>query len=205
LNFGVAMERQIGTIRAVRDVEIEHWLTELRLLRSLFSSEELSKPVLQVFEETLPNLSVVNDERNNNMEVKWRDNEGCNKDGMDAHAYLFQRLSMASIPRFPGFDNSASAGTFQGKQHLNSENVQHVTLLVLNLRKLEKHSFWKCNLLLNKLFQQIYPRFFQRVLILYFNSYEFKHILCSSRFMPFGIQNEFYPTNYPMPIHTSKT
>ena len=125
MNFGVAMERQIGAIRAVREVEIEHLLTEVRLLRSCFSSEELCKPVLQVFEETLPNLSVVNDERNKMLEVKWRENEGCN-DEMDARASLLQRLSIASFPRFAGFDHSASAGgTFQGKHHLNSGNVQH--------------------------------------------------------------------------------
>ncbi|KAG4946897.1 hypothetical protein JHK82_042966 [Glycine max] len=104
-----AMERQIGAIRAVRDVEIEHLLTELRFLRSRFSSEELRKPVLQVFEETLPNLAVVNDERSKKLEVKWRETEGCN-DGVDLHASLLQRLSMASIPRFPGFEYSTNEG-----------------------------------------------------------------------------------------------
>ncbi|RDX94876.1 hypothetical protein CR513_22681 [Mucuna pruriens] len=103
-----AMERQIGAIRAVRDVEIEHLLTELRLLRSRFSSEELQKPLLQVFEETLPNLSVVNDEGSKKVEVKWREKESCN-DGMDVHASLLQRLSIASIPRFPGFEYSTNA------------------------------------------------------------------------------------------------
>ncbi|KAK7354436.1 hypothetical protein VNO80_19899 [Phaseolus coccineus] len=119
-----AMERQIGAIRAVRDVEIEHLRTELRLLRSCFSTEELRKPVLQVFEEALPNLSVVNDEGNMNLEVKWRENEGCN-DGMDVHASLLQRLSIASIPRFPGFDYSASAGrmSFIGADNLQFKDI----------------------------------------------------------------------------------
>ncbi|RDX79289.1 hypothetical protein CR513_40308, partial [Mucuna pruriens] len=66
------IERQIGAIRAVRDVDIEHLLTELRLLRWCFSVEELQKPLLQVFEETLGNLSVISDE------VKWREKESCN-------------------------------------------------------------------------------------------------------------------------------
>ncbi|QCD78252.1 hypothetical protein DEO72_LG1g1884 [Vigna unguiculata] len=120
-----AMERQIGAIRAVREVEIEHLLTEVRLLRSCFSSEELCKPVLQVFEETLPNLSVVNDERNKMLEVKWRENEGCN-DEMDARASLLQRLSIASFPRFAGFDHSASAGgrmSFVGADNLQFKDI----------------------------------------------------------------------------------
>ncbi|KAL5158899.1 hypothetical protein HKD37_15G043277 [Glycine soja] len=119
-----AMERQIGAIRAVRDVEIEHLLTELRFLRSRFSSEELRKPVLQVFEETLPNLAVVNDERSKKLEVKWRETEGCN-DGVDLHASLLQRLSMASIPRFPGFEYSTNEGrmSFIGADDLHFKDI----------------------------------------------------------------------------------
>ncbi|XP_047153798.1 uncharacterized protein LOC124848716 [Vigna umbellata] len=113
------MEREIGTIRARRDADIKHWLTELRLLRSRFSSEELRKPVLQVFEETLPNLSLVIDERNKNIEVKWREKEGCN-DGMDVRASLFQGF-IASISRFPGFDYSASAGRMS---FIGADNLQ---------------------------------------------------------------------------------
>ncbi|KAL2336208.1 hypothetical protein Fmac_010654 [Flemingia macrophylla] len=96
-----AMERQIGAIRAVRD----HLLTELRFLRSSFSAEQLQKPLFQVFEETIPNLSVVDDERNRKVEVKWREKESCN-DVMDVHASLLQRLSIASIPRVSGIENS---------------------------------------------------------------------------------------------------
>jgi len=106
------MQRQIDAIRAVRDVEIEHLLTELRFLRSRFDGEELRKPVLHVFEETLPNLAVVvNGECNKNLEVKWRETEGCN-DGVNLHASLLQRLSIASIPRFPGFEYSTNEGSF---------------------------------------------------------------------------------------------
>ncbi|WVZ21023.1 hypothetical protein V8G54_008345 [Vigna mungo] len=113
------MEREIGTIRARRDADIKHWLTELRLLRSRFSSEELRKPVLQVFEETMPNLSLVIDERNKNIEVKWRENEACN-DGMDVRASLLQGF-IASISRFPGFDYSASAGRMS---FIGADNLQ---------------------------------------------------------------------------------
>ncbi|XP_027905073.1 uncharacterized protein LOC114164556 isoform X2 [Vigna unguiculata] len=119
-----AMEREIGAIRERRETDIEHCLTELRLLRSRFSSEELRKLVLQVFEETLPNLSIVYDERNKNIDVKWRENEGCN-DGMDVRASLLQSLSIESIRRFPGFDYSASAGrmSFIGAGNLQFKDI----------------------------------------------------------------------------------
>ncbi|KAG2394710.1 uncharacterized protein HKW66_Vig0079150 [Vigna angularis] len=52
----------------------------------------------------------MNDKRNKKLEVKWTKNECCN-DGMDVNASLLQRLSIASFPRFSGFDQSASVGT----------------------------------------------------------------------------------------------
>lgn len=121
MNFRVAMERQIGAIRAVREVKIEHLLTELRLLRSCFSKEQLHKPVLEVFEETLPNLSIVNDKgsssSNNKFEVMWKDKESMNMNCADVHASLLQRLSMvyphcsSSIPPLGGaFEYSSNAG-----------------------------------------------------------------------------------------------
>ncbi|XP_020232002.1 60S ribosomal protein L32 [Cajanus cajan] len=87
------MDLEIQAIRAVRDVEVEHLLTELQFLRSRFSSEQLQKPLFQVFQETLPNLSVVNDERNKKVGVKWRGKESCN----DVHASLLQRTYCAEI------------------------------------------------------------------------------------------------------------
>ncbi|KAL2327407.1 hypothetical protein Fmac_020834 [Flemingia macrophylla] len=120
-----AMERQIGAIRAVRDVEIEHLLTELRFLRSLFSAEQLQKLLFEVFEETLPSLSVVDDERNRKVEVKWREKESCN-DGMDVHASLLHRLAIASIPRLTGFEYSTTnAGrmSFLGVDNLHFNDI----------------------------------------------------------------------------------
>lgn len=74
-----ALQPQIDAIMFVRDVEIEQLVTELRLLRSCFNKEQLQKPLLQVFEETLPNLSiVVSDEENHNkiFDVKWKNKDG---------------------------------------------------------------------------------------------------------------------------------
>ncbi|KAG5073945.1 hypothetical protein JHK84_055176 [Glycine max] len=53
------MEQEIVVIRASGSVEIEHLVTEVRLLCSCFSTEQLQKSLLSVFEETIPNLFVV--------------------------------------------------------------------------------------------------------------------------------------------------
>lgn len=112
------MQRQIGAIKAVREVNIEHLLTELRLLRSCFSEEQLKKPVFEVFEETMPNLSIVKNKESNKFEVVWKDKESMNMNcGGDVHASLLQRLSMvyphcsSSIPPLGGaFEYSSNAG-----------------------------------------------------------------------------------------------
>ncbi|CAK7353334.1 unnamed protein product [Dovyalis caffra] len=92
------VERQIAAIRAMRDVGIEHLLTELRLLRSYFSKEQLKTPVLQFFKENLPNLSIEGNEENGEFLVKWNDNVDDLSDGGNLNASLFRRLSLA----YPG-------------------------------------------------------------------------------------------------------
>ncbi|KAE9604764.1 putative Cell division protein borealin [Lupinus albus] len=130
MDHEIEVERQIAAIRAVRDVEIERLLTELRLLRSSFNAEQLQKPVLQVFEETLPNLEIVNDEENKKFEVRWKEKGSRQSiscvNRADVHASLLQRLSMAypaaaSIPPFPGFEYSSNAGrtSFLGTDNLH--------------------------------------------------------------------------------------
>jgi hypothetical protein len=101
-------------------VEIEHLLTELRLLRSYFSEEQLRTPALKFFKENLPNLSVVGDEGNKQFEVQWNDENGnlsMNQgDGGDIHTSLLRRLSMAypdcsaAIASLGGFQFSSEAG-----------------------------------------------------------------------------------------------
>ncbi|XP_019436587.1 PREDICTED: uncharacterized protein LOC109342947 isoform X2 [Lupinus angustifolius] len=69
-------KRQIDAIRVVRDVEIENLVTELHLIRSYFSKEQLQKPLLQVFDETFPNLSIVmSGEEDKIFYVKWKNKE----------------------------------------------------------------------------------------------------------------------------------
>ncbi|EOX92240.1 Translation initiation factor IF-2, putative isoform 1 [Theobroma cacao] len=107
------VERQCAAIRAIRDVEIEHMLTALRLLRSYCSEEQLQTPALQFFNENLPNLSVVRNAENGQFEVRWKHEDGNisvhNADGRDIHSSLLHRMSIAyphgaGIPSFGGFE-----------------------------------------------------------------------------------------------------
>lgn len=109
------VERQSAAVRAIRDVEIEHSLTALRLLRSYFSEEQLQTPVLQFFKENLPNISVVKNEEDGQFEVQWEDrgqNLSMNHaDGKNIHASLLQRLSIAYPHRYaiPPINNFLSS------------------------------------------------------------------------------------------------
>lgn len=112
------VERQISAIRAIRDVETEHLLTNLRLLRSYFNKEQQRTPVLQYFKENFQNLSNVRNGENGQMEVQWIDKDGnvSMNDGMDLHETLLRRLSIAysgcsaAIPSLGGFEFSSKAG-----------------------------------------------------------------------------------------------
>ncbi|KAI4317213.1 hypothetical protein L6164_025103 [Bauhinia variegata] len=128
------VERQTAAIRAVRDVEIERLLTDLRLLRSYFTKEQLQSPVLQCLAKILPNLSVVNDKENKHVEVRWNDRDtrlsmSC-ADGRDIHASLLQRLSMAypdssiAIPPFGGIYSGKTVRTsFLGADNLHIKDL----------------------------------------------------------------------------------
>ncbi|KAE8665737.1 Tetratricopeptide repeat (TPR)-like superfamily protein isoform 1 [Hibiscus syriacus] len=112
------VEQQCAAIRAVRDVEIDHLLTALRLLRSYFSEEQLQTPALQFFNENLPNLPVVRNAENGQFEVQWKHEDGNlsihDADGGDIHACLLHRMSLVyanhpSIPSYGGFELSTEA------------------------------------------------------------------------------------------------
>ena len=98
LPFFLTVERQSTAIRAIRDVEIEHLLTELHLLCSKFSKEQLPTPTLQFFKENFPNLSIVRTEGKKQLEVQWNDEDSKvpmnHADERDIHASLLRQLSM---------------------------------------------------------------------------------------------------------------
>ncbi|XP_052191569.1 uncharacterized protein LOC127800794 [Diospyros lotus] len=114
------VERRSAAIRAIRDVEIDHLMTGLRLLRSYFNKEQLQTPVLQFFNENLPNLSVIINGKDGQHEVQWKDKDGnlstSQADGRNVHASLLHRMSIAypdfsaAMRPFGGFEFSNKAG-----------------------------------------------------------------------------------------------
>ncbi|KAL0538600.1 hypothetical protein IC582_022748 [Cucumis melo] len=125
------VERHAAAIRAIRDVEIERLITELRLLRSYFNKEQLQTPLLQFFEEKLPSLSISIRGDQGEIEVQWKDTEDelhtNPADGVDIHASLLHRLSTAypycsaGMRSFNGFEfSSKSVKT----NPFNAENLQ---------------------------------------------------------------------------------
>ncbi|XP_048128702.1 uncharacterized protein LOC115739351 isoform X3 [Rhodamnia argentea] len=122
------VEKRVAAIRAIRDVQIEHLLTELRLLRSCMTEEQMGSPVLQFFTENLPHLSFDLDREDGQFEVREGNKDGklCldNTDGKTLHASFLHRMSIAhpgnsdAVPYFGGFEFSRKAGL------LSTENLQ---------------------------------------------------------------------------------
>ncbi|XP_048128110.1 uncharacterized protein LOC115739375 [Rhodamnia argentea] len=124
------VEKRVAAIRAIRDVQIEHLLTELRLLRSCMTEERMGSPVLQFFTENLPHLSFDLDREDGQFEVHWGNKDGnlClhNTHGKTLRASLLHGMSIThpgdsdALPYFGGFEFSG-----KGKAGLlNSENLQ---------------------------------------------------------------------------------
>ncbi|XP_059643410.1 uncharacterized protein LOC132285258 [Cornus florida] len=113
------IEHRSAAIRAIHDMEIEHLLTGLHLLRSYFKKEQLETPVLQFFEENLPNLSVLKHGKYGQHEVQWKDRDGNltmnQADGRSIHSSLLHRMSIVypdcstAMPSFGGFEFSTEA------------------------------------------------------------------------------------------------
>ncbi|KAK9061093.1 hypothetical protein SSX86_018273 [Deinandra increscens subsp. villosa] len=102
------VERQCAVIRTMRDVEVERLLTAIRLLKSSISKEQLQTPLLQFFEEKVPNLTVSRTENNGPIEVKWKDKDGdasmATTDGGNTISYFLQHMSLGKMS-FIGADN----------------------------------------------------------------------------------------------------
>ncbi|XP_022133198.1 uncharacterized protein LOC111005854 [Momordica charantia] len=126
------VERHAAAIRAIRDVEIERLITELRLLRSYFNKEQLQTPILQFFEEKLPNLSISATGEQGEIEVQWKDAAGelhtKPADGIDIHASLLHRLSIA-YPNCSAGMQSMNGFEFSSKSvKTNAFNVENLQI-----------------------------------------------------------------------------
>ncbi|KAL5211238.1 hypothetical protein ABZP36_022085 [Zizania latifolia] len=67
------LERRSAAIKAIQAAEIESIISRLRLVHSCISKEQQETCALQYFQENLPSLSVVWNEKQNELELKWKD------------------------------------------------------------------------------------------------------------------------------------
>ncbi|XP_038882572.1 uncharacterized protein LOC120073798 [Benincasa hispida] len=126
------VERHAAAIRAIRDVEIERLITELRLLRSYFNQEQLQTPLLQFFKEKLPSLSISRRGEEGEIEVQWKNAEdelhSNPADRIDIHASLLHRLSTA-YPNCSAGVRSLNGFEFSSKSvKTNPFNVENLEI-----------------------------------------------------------------------------
>nr|XP_043632028.1 uncharacterized protein LOC122603401 [Erigeron canadensis] len=107
------VERQCAAIRTIGEVEIERLLTAARLLKSNMTTEQLQMPLLQFFEENLPNLMISRSENDGTIEVKWKVQDGDvsmnTVDGGNMMSSVLQHMSMAYHDFVGGYEFSSKS------------------------------------------------------------------------------------------------
>ncbi|EMS68121.1 hypothetical protein TRIUR3_20302 [Triticum urartu] len=99
--------RRKAAIRAIQAAENESVLSRLHLVRSYMSKEQLETPALQFFQENLPNVSVVRNEEQGELELKWKDwDDLINGDQRDDKV---SRASITSLATAAGFHFSGDS------------------------------------------------------------------------------------------------
>uniref|UniRef100_A0A453PWU9 Uncharacterized protein n=2 Tax=Aegilops tauschii subsp. strangulata TaxID=200361 RepID=A0A453PWU9_AEGTS len=101
--------RRKAAIRAIQAAETESILSRLHLVRSYISKEQLETPALQFFQENLPNVSVVRNEEQGELELKWKDWDDL-INGDQRHDKV-SRASITSLATAPGFHFSGDSGS----------------------------------------------------------------------------------------------
>ncbi|KAK9673309.1 hypothetical protein RND81_12G159500 [Saponaria officinalis] len=108
------VERQVAAVKAISDMEVDHLLTGLRLIRSYFSEDQLQTPVLQFIKENLQNVEIVRNSEDEHFDLRWKNEAGnlstYDANGKDIHASLLHHMSMA----YPSC--SAARQSFDGLQ-----------------------------------------------------------------------------------------
>ncbi|KAL6905772.1 hypothetical protein ACP4OV_003373 [Aristida adscensionis] len=93
-------DRRCAAIRAVKAAEAESSLCRVQLLRSYLSEEQQKANALEYFRETIPNLSVVHDEKHDEIALRWNEGDKCiTGDVLDDRIL---RASIASLPAVGG-------------------------------------------------------------------------------------------------------
>lgn len=101
------IERRKAAIRAIQAAEIESILSRLRLVRTYISKEQEETCALQYFQENLPNLSVVPNEKQDELELKWK--EWDNHINGDLRDDKVSRASITSLATAAGFHFSGDS------------------------------------------------------------------------------------------------
>ncbi|KAL9263509.1 hypothetical protein AKJ16_DCAP03830 [Drosera capensis] len=123
------VERQISTIKAMSEMELEHLLTSVRLLRSYISEEHLRLPVSQFCKEHLPNLAPVKDGIDGHFSLRWKEEDGHvamrNGDTGDFPASLLRHIAMGypKIPNLSAMRELSNMQTFGLQDGLHTPEV----------------------------------------------------------------------------------
>ncbi|KAM7276610.1 hypothetical protein ACFE04_018476 [Oxalis oulophora] len=102
------VDRQAAAIRATQEVEIEHLLTAIRLLRSYINDADLEAQTKDFFESNLSNISIQRNEHTGELQVNWKDEADDDDNGGDIHASILRRMSLA----YPDYSTMKSMGGF---------------------------------------------------------------------------------------------
>ncbi|KAM0897661.1 hypothetical protein ACQ4PT_022430 [Festuca glaucescens] len=101
------IERRKAAIRAIQAAEVESILSRLHLVRTYISKEQEETCALQYFQENLPNVSVVPNEKQDELELKWK--EWDNHMYGDQRADKVSRASITSLATAAGFHFSGDS------------------------------------------------------------------------------------------------
>ncbi|KAF0900914.1 hypothetical protein E2562_036918 [Oryza meyeriana var. granulata] len=100
-------ERRSVAIKAIQAAEVESVLSRLHLVQSYISKEQQEGCALQYFQENLPNLSVVRNEKQNELELKREDwDNRIIGDHCDDKIF---RASVSSLPNVGGVQFSGDS------------------------------------------------------------------------------------------------
>lgn len=114
------VERWSASIRASRDLEIDNLRTGLRLLRSYFSEEQMKTPVLQFFEENLPNFSIIKN-GDGNFELERKDNVVNSM----TQEYDIQNMNASLLHRMSSFNGLDLISKAVNPNSLSADNLQN--------------------------------------------------------------------------------
>jgi hypothetical protein len=103
------VERRKAAIRAIQAAENESVLSRLHLVPSYISMEQQETWALQFFQENLPNVSVVRNEQQDELELTWKGwDDYINGDQRDDKV---SRASITSLATAAGFHFSGDSGS----------------------------------------------------------------------------------------------